>query len=155
MSILSALRLAVLTLSSIWLCLCFDHRKWDLVFHGLCFPDKVALIAGLIPRYLSVLIQDFVSTKEAQQARGLEIERKNFFQYVSIVSSLLIPTFARAWSEVEDKINSIDMRGLSFSNKRTWCNTLQFRYIDYFVFSFMLPAFVVSIFLNATLSFKC
>jgi energy-coupling factor transporter transmembrane protein EcfT len=155
MSILSVLRLAVLTLSSIWLCLCFDHKKWDLVFHGLWFPDKLVLIAGLIPRYLSVLVHDFNSTKEAQQARGLEIERKNFFQYVSIVCSLLIPTFARAWSEVEDKINSIDMRGLSFSSKRSWCNTLQFRSIDYFAFSLMVAAFLASIFFNATLSLKC
>jgi energy-coupling factor transporter transmembrane protein EcfT len=154
-SILSALRLGALFLSSIWLCLCFDHRRWDLVFHGLWFPDKVALIASLIPRYVSVLIHDFNSTKEAQQARGLETERKSFFLYLLILSSLLIPTFARAWSEVEDKINSIDMRGLSLSSKRSWCNTLQLKYIDYFAFSLMFPAFVASAYFNTTLSLKC
>lgn len=120
------LRFGAQTLGAIWLIYAFDHSRWSLVFHKLGFSDKLAIMANLIPIYIPTYVADMEATKEAQEARGLDYDKKtcNPFRKIVMTVPLLIPTFVSAIRDIGDKENSIELRGLGAVKRRTWLYSL-------------------------------
>ena len=95
-------------------------------------PDKIAYTITLTMRYIPTLIKDFHSTRDAQMARGLELERPgaNFLNRLRKVAPLLIPVIVRNIAESGDVVNSMELRAFGTRKRRTWLRELHFRRRD-------------------------
>jgi energy-coupling factor transport system permease protein len=130
--LLNAFKLLGMFLPSIVIARTTDPRTYGIALHGLGLPDKWAFTLELTMRYIPLLIRDFEDTKDAQRARGLELEhpRGGFIGKVRRLAPLLIPVLARSLVESKDVANAMDMREFGALRHRTWLRRLQWRTTD-------------------------
>lgn len=109
-----------------------DPRLCSIACRRLGAPDKIAYTITLIMRYIPTLIKDYCSTRDAQMARGLELERHgaNFLTRLRKVAPLLIPVLIQNIAESEDVINSMEQRAFGTRKRRTWLRELHFKRRD-------------------------
>lgn len=125
----AALRLLAVLLASLVIVRTFDPRDAALAWHGLGFPDKVAFTFSLMWRYVDKIREDVDAAKEAQMARGLELEsrRGGFFRRVRGLTSILTSAVVGIISESPDVEDAMDLRGFAAKPKRTWLGELRWR----------------------------
>ncbi len=124
-----ALRAVALASASLAIVLTFDPSQLGITFRKMGFPDRFAFTLDLTMRFVPTLMRDFRITRDAQRARGYELEATNdrslrgLLRVGQRIAPLMVPVVVRAVLDAEDRANAMDLRAFG-SGKRTWVQTL-------------------------------
>ena len=112
---------------------------YGIIFKGLGMPDKFAYGMDLTMRFIPTFGRDFQLTRDAQKARGYELEKINggLFKQVRKLAPLMVPVTIHAIASSEDIIDAMDLRAFGIG-KRTWIQVLKYQKRDYWLIAFSL-----------------
>ncbi len=122
-----------------------DPALMGVAFKGMGAPDKIAYSVDLSLRFLPSLARDFLTTYDAQRARGFELEklRGGVFGKIARLAPMIVPVVIGSIVEAEDIISAMELRCFGVG-KRTWLTELHPHTIDRMLIigSFILLALV-------------
>ncbi len=102
-------------------------------------PYSVAYSVALALRYIPDIQQEYHDISRAQQARGIEMSRKeNLIKRLKAAADILIPLILSSMDRVETVSNAMELRGFGKNRKRTWYTARKFRTADIAVIAFCL-----------------
>jgi len=121
--------------------------------NGIGVNYKVCYALELTLRYFPDVARDFTSISQAQQARGLDMSKKekllNRFKNTMLI---IVPLIFSTLDRIELISNAMDLRGFGKNKKRTWYskkNLVKRDFIAIFVSAFIFViTIMVSIFIN-------
>lgn len=129
-----------------------DPALYGVTFRGLGLPDKIAYAMDLTMRFIPTFGRDFQLTRDAQRARGYELEkiRGGLIEQVRKLGPLIVPVTIHAIIGSEDIIDAMDLRAFGVG-PRTWLEKLTYRTRDRLLIAFgllLLAATLVLMFLG-------
>ena len=102
-------------------------------------PYSVAYSVALALRYIPDIQQEYHDISRAQQARGIEMSRKeNLIKRLKAAADILIPLILSSMDRIETVSNAMKLRGFGKNRKRTWYTARKFRTADIAVIAFCL-----------------
>ncbi len=148
-AIQQALRAVSMAASALAIALTFDIAQLGVTFRRLGFPDRFAFLLDLTARFVPTLSQDFRITRDAQRARGYELESKDrsLKAYITAgrrVIPLFVPVIVRSVLDAEDRANAMDMRAFGAA-RRSWIQTLCYRPVDFVVIALSVLGLLAAI----------
>ena len=82
---------------------------------------KVGYSVAIALRYIPDIQRDYHSISQAQQARGVELGRKEpFFKRLKNSVNILLPLILTSLNRIDTISNAMELRGFGKKNKRTW-----------------------------------
>ncbi len=123
-----------------------NPAHYGITFKGLGLPDKIAYAMDLTMRFIPTFARDFQLTRDAQRARGYELEKISggLLEQVRKLGPLMVPVTIHAISSSEDIIDAMDLRAFGVG-PRTWLDQLTYHLRDRFLIVFGIAIFVVSL----------
>ncbi len=114
-----------------------NPAHYGITFRGLGLPDKVAYGMDLTMRFIPSFGRDFMLTRDAQRARGYELEKitGGLFATVRKLAPLIVPVTIHAIVSSEDIIDAMDLRAFGVG-PRTWLEQLVYRKRDRVLIAF-------------------
>jgi energy-coupling factor transport system permease protein len=108
-----------------------DPADMGIAFRGMGVPDKIAYAIDLSLRFLPSIMRDFMTTYDAQRARGFEIEklRGGVFGKIARMAPMIVPVVIGSIVDTEDIICAMELRCFGIG-RRTWLNELHPRPLD-------------------------
>jgi energy-coupling factor transport system permease protein len=95
---------------------------------------KIAYSVSLALRYIPDIQRDFRTIAQAQQARGIDISRKEkLLKRLKNASSIIFPLIFSTLERIEVISNAMELRRFGKKKKRSWYNEKPFRKADYIV----------------------
>jgi len=121
------LRVFSLAVMTILIPYCLNPSLYGVTFRGLGLPDKFAYGLDLTMRFIPTFGRDFSLTRDAQRARGYEIEKLSggLGEQIRKLAPLLVPVTIRAILGSEDIIDAMDLRAFG-SGASTWIDKLYY-----------------------------
>ncbi len=116
---------------------------------------KIAFAFSLTLRYLPDISSEYMIISKAQQARGLELSKKQkFSKRVKEYIKMIIPLIFSSLDRIDNISDAMDLRGFAKNKKRTWYNTRKLSRNDKLTILFTLTVFtlslMVTIFINGS-----
>ncbi len=116
-------------------------------------PYKATYALALTLRYFPDVIRDYQDISVAQQARGLDLSRKErFASRIKNVLNICVPLIFTTLDRIELISNAMDLRGFGMQKKRTWYCAKKLTKNDYLSIGIcvllLLLSVAVSIFVN-------
>ena len=108
----------------------------------------VAYSVALALRYIPDIQKNYHEISQAQQARGIEMSRKqNLVKRLKSAAAILIPLILSSMDRIEVVSNAMELRGFGKGKKRTWYMGRPFRPADILamVFCVLLPAAAIAL----------
>ncbi|MFN3706450.1 MAG: energy-coupling factor transporter transmembrane component T family protein, partial [Thermoflexales bacterium] len=145
-----ALRAVALAATSLAIVLTFDPAQLGITFRRMGLPDRFAFTLDLTARFVPTLMRDFQLTRDAQRARGYELEAagerglRGLLRVGQRLAPLLVPVVVRAVLDAEDRANAMDLRAFG-TGPRTWLQTLHLRPRDYALVAASLALLALSV----------
>ncbi|MDR0487647.1 MAG: energy-coupling factor transporter transmembrane protein EcfT, partial [Treponema sp.] len=100
--------------------------------NGVGVNYKAAFAVSLTLRYLPDVVQDYTNISYAQQARGLDMSRKEkLSKRIKNALAIIIPLVFSTLDRVDLISNAMDLRGFGKNKKRTWYTRREFSKRDY------------------------
>ena len=107
---------------------------------------KVAFAFSLTLRYLPDISSEYMIISKAQQARGLELSKKQKFSTrVKEYVKMIVPLIMSSLDRIDNISDAMDLRGFAKHKKRTWYNTRKLSRNDKLAIIFTLSVFTVSL----------
>lgn len=92
----------------------------------------IAYSVALALRYIPDIQKSYHEISQAQQARGIEMSKKqNIVKRLKAASAILIPLILSSMDRIEVISNAMELRGFGKGKKRTWYMARPFRTADY------------------------
>lgn len=113
-------------------------------------PYKIAYSVNIALRYIPDVRDEFLSIKNAQEARGVAFKRgdANIFVRVKNYNTILLPLVMTSLSRIEIISNAMDLRGFGHSKKRTWYSYEKYKGIDLITLILTIILFIVALYLK-------
>ena len=109
----------------------------------------VAYSVALALRYIPDVQRDYHEISQAQQARGIEMSRKeSLFKRLKSASAILIPLILSSMDRIEVISNAMELRGFGKNKKRSWYMARPFTAGDYAAMAFCALLFAAALILN-------
>ena len=109
----------------------------------------VAYSVALALRYIPDVQREYHEISQAQQARGIEMSKKeNLFKRLKSASAILIPLILSSMDRIEIISNAMELRGFGKHKKRSWYMARPFRAADFFSMAFCALLFAAALALN-------
>ena len=126
-----------------------NPELYGVTFRGLGLPDKIAYAMDLTMRFIPTFARDFQLTRDAQRARGYELEKLSggLIAQVRKLAPLIVPVTIHAIAGSEDIIDAMDLRAFGVG-PRTWLQELHYRRRDYALTVLGLAMFLISLALS-------
>lgn len=106
---------------------------YGIAFRRMGLPDNIAFALDLAIRFIPSLGNDFMTTLDAQRARGYELERAGgVLQAIRNTAPLLIPITIGSILKGEDVVDAMNLHAFGVG-PRTWVQELHYRPADYAV----------------------
>lgn len=113
---------------------------------------KVGYSVAIALRYIPDIQRDFREISQAQQARGIDLSKKDkMIDRLKNSAAILFPLVLSSLDRIEVISNAMELRGFGKNKKRTWIVERPFRKADYVAIGIAVCAMVISllfIFLN-------
>ena len=91
----------------------------------------IAYSVALALRYIPDIQKEYHEISQAQQARGIEMSRKqNLIRRLKSASAILIPLILSSMDRIDVISNAMELRGFGKNRKRTWYMARPFRKAD-------------------------
>jgi len=95
-------------------------------------PYKIAYAVSIALRYIPDIQRDFRNIAQSQQARGIDLSKKEkLFKRIKNASSIIIPLILSSLDRIEVITNAMELRGFGKNKKRTWYSRRPFKRADY------------------------
>ena len=92
----------------------------------------IAYSVALALRYIPDIQKEYHEISQAQQARGIEMSRKqNLIKRLKSASAILIPLILSSMDRIDVISNAMELRGFGKNKKRTWYMARPFRRADF------------------------
>ena len=126
-----------------------NPAHYGIIFKGLGLPDKVAYGMDLTMRFIPSFGRDFMLTRDAQRARGYELEKLSggLIAQVRKLAPLIVPVTIHAIVSSEDIIDAMDLRAFGIG-PRTWLEQIHYQKRDRVLVAVGIVMLVVSISLS-------
>ena len=112
-------------------------------------PYKVCTTLSLTLRYFPDIIRDYNNISLAQQARGIELSKKEKFSKRFVMTvKMVIPLIFSTLDRVEVISNAMSLRGYGKLKKRSWYSFRKLTRSDYAVCLMSLIVFVISMYMR-------
>ena len=109
----------------------------------------IAYSVSLALRYIPDIQKEYREISQAQQARGIEMSRKqNLVKRLKSASAILIPLILSSMDRIETISNAMELRGFGKRKKRTWYMGRPFRKADFAAMILCAALLALSILLN-------
>lgn len=93
---------------------------------------KIAYSVSLALRYIPDIQRDFRTIAQAQQARGIDLSRKEkLFKRVKNATSIVLPLILSSLDRIDTISNAMELRAFGKKKKRTWYSERGFKQKDY------------------------
>lgn len=110
---------------------------------------SIAYSVSLALRYIPDIQHEYREISQAQQARGIEMSKKeSLIKRLKSASTILIPLILSSMDRIEVISNAMELRGFGKKKKRTWYMGRQFTNLDICAIVFSVLILMVSISLN-------
>ena len=113
---------------------------------------KVGYSVAIALRYIPDVQRDFREISQAQQARGIDLSKKDkMVDRLKNSAAILFPLVLSSLDRIEVISNAMELRGFGKNKKRTWFVERHFKKADYIAIGIAVCAMVISmlfIFLN-------
>lgn len=130
-----------------FVCLLLAFLVVRIASHGLPPEMGVALTLGFAT--VGILTKQTQKITDAQKARGYDVQPKNLFKRVQVLTALLLPIFVATMERSQDIAVAILSRGFDYNiGKRTYRRQLVFHKIDYVVMAVIVLLILTGFFLN-------
>ncbi len=107
---------------------------------------KAAFAVSLTLRYFPDMIRDYNDISLAQQARGLDLSKKEKLgRRLKNMMNIFVPLIFSSLDRVEVVSNAMDLRGFGKKKKRTWYAGKKMTRNDYYSLAFCALVFLASI----------
>jgi energy-coupling factor transport system permease protein len=121
--------------------------------NGVGINYKAAYAVSLTLRYLPDVMKDYTNISQAQQARGLDLSRKEkTMTRVKNALTIILPLIFSTLERIDLISNAMDLRGFGKNKKRTWYTRKQLATSDYVALivcgAIFLATLALSIFVN-------
>ena len=110
---------------------------------------KISYAVALALRYIPGLQSDYVDISRSQQARGVEMSKKEtLFKRLKAAGTIIIPLILSSMDRIDTISNAMELRGFGKGEKRSWYMARRFGKIDFFLIGLglMLLAVVIILF---------
>lgn len=123
-----ALRIVSIGMLAIPIPYTIDPVQFGVAFRRMGLGDKVSYAIDLSFRFLPTTVRDFMTTLDAQRARGFEIDklRGGLFSKIARLAPMLVPVVIGSIVGAEDIISAMELRCFGVT-KRTWLIDLHTR----------------------------
>ena len=118
--------------------LCHLFWRYDLTAEQLFYMINislkyfVALPVAIALRYIPDIQRDYHSISQAQQARGVELGKKEpFFKRMKNSVNILLPLILTSLNRIDTISNAMELRGFGKNSKRTWYTQRPFARRDF------------------------
>ena len=109
----------------------------------------VAYSVALALRYIPDIQREYHDISQAQQARGIEMSRKqSLSKRLKSASAILIPLILSSMDRIETISNAMELRGFGKNKRRTWYMGRKFSRLDILAMAFCALLLVISLSLN-------
>ena len=109
----------------------------------------IAYSVSLALRYIPDIQKEYHEISQAQQARGIEMSRKqNLIKRLKSASAILIPLILSSMDRIEVISNAMELRGFGKEKKRTWYMGRPFAPADFVAMALCALFLAASIALN-------
>ncbi|NQX83656.1 MAG: energy-coupling factor transporter transmembrane protein EcfT [Mycoplasmataceae bacterium] len=150
------IRLSILMYSATIFCLTTNPNDMSKAIKWLLHPltyfkinvDIVAIIFMLSFRFIPSMTKELSKIKDASEIKGSKVISGNVFNKIFAYSKMITPVFIVTFMQSEYLAQSLEMKGYSSLKKRTIYKPLEFNYIDFVIFFFLLALFVVVIIMS-------
>ncbi|MBB6454940.1 energy-coupling factor transport system permease protein [Salirhabdus euzebyi] len=107
---------------------------------------RIAYSVAIALRYIPDIQRDYRNIALAQQARGIDLSRKEkLSRRLKNAAAIIVPLIFSSLERIEVISNSMDLRGFGKNKKRTWYRARPFKVGDYMAITFLTVLFIVSI----------
>ena len=114
----------------------------------------VAYSVALALRYIPDIQQEYHEISQAQQARGIEMSKKeSLFRRLKAAAAILVPLILSSIDRIETISNAMELRGFGEHKRRSWYMARPFRPADFVAMglcALLLAAALCLNFLNGT-----
>lgn len=108
-------------------------------------PYKYAFAITSTIRFIPVFTSDLRSIMEAQTARGVEFDTKNFFKKASLIVPLCVPLLISSVKKIETAAMAVELRGFNLRTKDSSSKVSRFYLPDYLLILFGIGLIVLAI----------
>ncbi|MBR6951722.1 MAG: energy-coupling factor transporter transmembrane protein EcfT [Oscillospiraceae bacterium] len=109
----------------------------------------IAYSVALALRYIPDIQKEYHEISQAQQARGIEMSRKqNLIKRLKSASAILIPLILSSMDRIDTISNAMELRGFGKNRKRTWYMARPFRTADFIAMAVCALLLAAAIVLN-------
>ncbi|MPQ43865.1 energy-coupling factor transporter transmembrane component T family protein [Clostridium tarantellae] len=107
---------------------------------------KIAYSVAIALRYIPDIQRDYQDISFAQQARGIDMSKKeNFVTRIKNSVSILMPLIFSSLDRIETISCAMELRAFGNKKNRTWYNSRNFKIQDYRAIVFVTIIFILSI----------
>lgn len=118
--------------------------------NGIYVSYKAALALSLTLRYFPDLVREYHDISIAQQARGIDLSKKEkFTKRVKNIVNIFVPLIFSTLNRIDVISNAMDLRGFGKNKKRTWYAKTPLRGVDYVCIVFSVLVLVAVIVFSA------
>lgn len=114
----------------------------------LRFPYKLAFTLGLSARLVPYLGNEFLTIKEAQTARGLELDRGNLLKRVKSYIPVLTPLTFKALEFSDQMAIAMETKAFTANEKRTFYKEIKMGRVDCLIIIISILALIFAIVLR-------
>lgn len=109
-----------------------DPSEFAASLNKLGINYKIAYSVAIALRYIPDIQRDYHDISYAQQARGIDMSKKEKLgKRIKNISSILMPLIFSSLERIEVISCAMELRGFGNKRKRTWYNARKFRTSDY------------------------
>ena len=126
-----------------------NPREFAASLNRIGIKYTVAYSVALALRYIPDIQKNYHEISQAQQARGIEMSRKqNLVKRLKSAAAILIPLILSSMDRIEVVSNAMELRGFGKGKKRTWYMGRPFRPADILAMVFCALLLAAAIVLN-------
>ncbi|AYE35234.1 energy-coupling factor transporter transmembrane component T family protein [Clostridium septicum] len=107
---------------------------------------KIAYSVSIALRYIPDIQRDYQDISFAQQARGIDMSKKEkFIKRIKNIAAILMPLIFSSLDRIEKITSAMELRGFGNKKSRTWYNANRFNKNDYMAIIMVIVLFIVSL----------
>ncbi|OCA82221.1 hypothetical protein A8F94_20110 [Bacillus sp. FJAT-27225] len=107
---------------------------------------RISYSVALALRYIPDIQRDFRNIAISQQARGIDMSRKEkLSKRIKNTASIIVPLILSSLDRIEVISNAMELRGFGKNKKRTWYSARPFRKKDYAALILVIAILILSL----------
>lgn len=142
------IRLMIIIVSTSIVTLTTRFDDFIALMRKIRFPYALILAVSIAFRFIPTLMKELETVMDAQQARGLDLERGGFVQKIKKRIPLMIPMLVGGIRHAENLAIAILVRGFGVSKNRTILYDIKFSRMDYIVCALILLATLIGAYIR-------